>query len=89
MSQITINTPKINFNEILTFYPNYAKIKRKIVCHLCLLISIADIHDGNRFDFWCFNAPFSNISAISWRPVLVVEEARVPGETHRLWASNW
>jgi hypothetical protein len=26
-------------------------------------------------DFWCFNATFSNISAISWRPVLVVEEA--------------
>jgi hypothetical protein len=20
------------------------------------------------FDFWCFNATFSNISAISWRP---------------------
>jgi hypothetical protein len=27
-----------------------------------------------------FNAIFSNISAISWRPVLVVEEAGVPGE---------
>ena len=31
----------------------------------------------------------SNISAISWRPVLVVEEAGVPGENHRPWASNW
>jgi hypothetical protein len=27
------------------------------------------------FDFWCFNATFSNILAISWRPDLVVEEA--------------
>jgi hypothetical protein len=36
--------------------------------------------------FWCFNATFSNISAISWRPVLVVE---VAGENHRPWASNW
>ena len=27
-----------------------------------------------------FNATFSNISAISWRPVLVVEEAGVPEE---------
>ena len=27
-----------------------------------------------------FNATFSNISAISWRPVLVLEEARVPGK---------
>jgi hypothetical protein len=33
-------------------------------------------------DFLCFNATFSNISAISWRPVLVVEEARVPGQNH-------
>jgi hypothetical protein len=34
-------------------------------------------------DFWCFNVTFSNISAISWRPVLVVEEAEVPRENHR------
>jgi hypothetical protein len=31
-------------------------------------------------DFWCFNATFNNISAILWRSVLVVEEARVPRE---------
>jgi hypothetical protein len=35
------------------------------------------------------NATFSNISAISWQPVLVVEEAGVPGENHRPWASKW
>ena len=35
-----------------------------------------------RFDL-LFNATFSNISAISWRPVLVVEEAGLP------WANNW
>jgi hypothetical protein len=39
----------------------------------------------NILDFWCY-ATFSNISAISWRPVLVVEEA---GENHGPWASNW
>ena len=39
--------------------------------------------------FLVLNATFSNISAISWRPVLVVEEAGVPGENHRPWASNW
>jgi len=27
-----------------------------------------------------FNATFSNVSSISWRQVLVVEEAGVPGE---------
>jgi hypothetical protein len=32
------------------------------------------------FFFGVFNATFSNISAISRRPVLVVEEAGVPGE---------
>jgi hypothetical protein len=41
------------------------------------------------FEFLVFNATFSNISAISWRPVLVVEEAGVPGENQRPWASNW
>jgi hypothetical protein len=32
--------------------------------------------------FIVFNATFSNISAISLRPVLVVEEDGVPGENH-------
>ena len=36
-----------------------------------------------------FNATFNNISAISWRPVLMVEEAGVPGENPRPWASKW
>jgi cytochrome P450 len=30
-----------------------------------------------------FNATFTNISAISWRLVLLVEEIEVPGEKHR------
>jgi hypothetical protein len=29
-----------------------------------------------------FNATFNNISVISWRLVLLVEETRVPGENH-------
>ena len=33
--------------------------------------------------FIVVNATFSNISAISWQPVLVVEEAGIPGESHR------
>jgi hypothetical protein len=33
--------------------------------------------------FIVFNATFSNISAISWRPILVLEVAGVPGENHR------
>jgi hypothetical protein len=33
------------------------------------------------FNFWCFNATFSNIPTILWQSVLVVEEAGVPGES--------
>jgi hypothetical protein len=50
------------------------------------MIPLEDLID---FGFLVFNTTFSNISAISWRPVLVVEEAGVPGENHRSWASNW
>ena len=39
--------------------------------------------------FNVFNATFSNISAIYWRRVLVVEEAGVSGGNHRPWTSNW
>jgi hypothetical protein len=48
------------------------------------------MYEKKRFnDLLCFNTTFSNISAISWRPVLVVEEAAESGENHRPWASNW
>jgi hypothetical protein len=36
-----------------------------------------------------FNATFNNISAISWRSVLLVEETGVPEENHRPVASLW
>jgi hypothetical protein len=36
-----------------------------------------------------FNATFNNISVISWRSVLLVEETRVPGENHLPVASDW
>jgi hypothetical protein len=36
-----------------------------------------------------FNTTFSNISAISWQSVLLVEETGVPRENHRPVASHW
>ena len=36
-----------------------------------------------------FNATFNNISVISWRSVLLVEETGGPGENHRPAASHW
>jgi hypothetical protein len=35
-----------------------------------------------------FDATFNNISVISWRSVLLVEETGVPGEDHRPVASH-
>jgi hypothetical protein len=39
--------------------------------------------------FMVFNGTFNNISVISWRLVLLVEETRVPGENHWPAASHW
>ena len=36
-----------------------------------------------------FNTIFNNISAISWRSVLLVEETGGSGENHRPVASHW
>jgi hypothetical protein len=37
--------------------------------------------------FMVFNATFINISVISWRSVLLVEETRIPKENYRPVAS--
>jgi len=44
---------------------------------------------GVRVKVTIFNATFSNISAMPWWSVLLVEETRVPGENHRPVASQW
>jgi hypothetical protein len=36
-----------------------------------------------------FNATFNNISVISWRSVLLVEETGVLGDTHWPVSSHW
>jgi hypothetical protein len=41
------------------------------------------------FGFMVFNATFNNVSVISWRSVLLVEETGGPGENHRSVASHW
>ena len=50
---------------------------------------IVQIYDS-RFGFYgVFYVTFNNISAISWRSVLLVEATGVPGENHRPVASHW
>jgi len=53
--------------------------------HLSELMKIYKGLDGLGF---VYGATFNNISVISWRSVLLVEETRVPGENHRPVASH-
>ena len=62
---------------------------KEMLCVFMGQFSSTKLRKDDDFLFLVLNAAFSNISAISWRPVLVVEEAGVPGENHRPWASNW
>ena len=64
---------------------NWDNIKEDMIK---LSTDIQNQHEENSFCA-CFNATFSNISAISQRPDFVVKEAGVPGENQRLLASNW
>jgi len=52
--------------------------ERLIISLLCLFVCLM-----------VFNATFNNISVISWRSVLLVEETGGPGENHRPVASHW
>jgi hypothetical protein len=60
--------------------------------HLFIYLSIHLLKPQNvLYGLWfiAFNATFNNISVISWRSVLLVEETGVPGENHRSVASHW
>jgi hypothetical protein len=59
--------------------------------HMCLKFHLGPGGSMSYVDMGCFNATFSNISAISWQPVLVVEEAGIRGENHRsckFWSAD-
>jgi hypothetical protein len=45
-------------------------------------------NEGLGFGFMVFNATFNNISVISWRSVLLVEETGVPEENRLPVASH-
>jgi hypothetical protein len=56
---------------------------------LVSLLYVQVWHLSLRVSVMVFNATFNNISVISWRSVLLVEETGVPGENHRSGASHW
>jgi hypothetical protein len=71
----------------LNRHPYHTKLNR-VVRHLTVSSDSCEkrlkIQEGG---VMVFSAIFNNISAISWRPVLLVEENGVPGENHRPVAS--
>ena len=85
--------------KILNFklYINYIirehlKINKKFLIHTGHAINIVIIvSDCVIFEGWVmvFNATFNNISVRSWRSVLLVEETRVPRESHRHVTNHW
>ena len=48
-----------------------------------IIITTVTISCKYRVRVMMFNATFNNISAISWRSILLVDEIGVPGENHR------
>jgi hypothetical protein len=60
------------FSYLQSFY-NKADLRQYIkVCNKCKIMVVMVL-----------NATFNNISVISWRSVLLVEETGVPGENHQ------
>jgi len=58
-------------------------------CNLIFLFASVNISYWVRVRAMVLNATFNNISAISWRSVLLVEETGVTGENHRPSTSHW
>jgi hypothetical protein len=63
-------------------------IKMARLKHIIVLISTVLTATFELGWFMVLNATFNNISVITWRSVLLVEETRVPAENHRPVASH-
>jgi len=59
-----------------------------VCCSFTSLIWIEDDIAFERVEVMVFSATFNNISVLSWRPVLLLEETGVPGENQRPVASH-
>ena len=79
----------LNNNIMFVVLSLSAVSESKLFCRPMSLFVLSEL--DMLYLIWCtvLNATFINISAISWRTVLVVKQPRVPGEKHWPWASNW
>jgi hypothetical protein len=63
------------------FLRNY---KPKYYMYSCIIIKIIEVFSmKHRVRVVVFNATFNNISVLSWRSVLLVEETGIPEENYR------
>ena len=84
--RLSLNVIKVIFKSIscITYDRHTSNLKMKFYIQLNKQYKIAWFW----FGFMVFNATFNNISVISWRSVLLVEDIGVPGENHRPVTSN-
>jgi hypothetical protein len=61
---------KVALNTITLTLKSKSRPKKYVSCYI-------------KFRVIVFNATFNNISVISWKSVLLVEETGVPGEHHK------
>ena len=82
----------VNHLELVLSYCLSAPVKTRLVILLnrfCLFVCLFACLFACFFAcLMVFNATFNNISVISWRSVLLVEETGGPGENHRPIASH-
>ena len=81
-----------NFTDKLSIWPYrncvYFTVNRNDI--VCIVYAVHEIITRFRLRFTVFNATFNNISVISWRSVLFLEEIGVLGKkTHWPVESHW
>ena len=96
MKEIVVNLICINWNLSIVHTKIGPKelYYRHVLLYLYIYLSLNLLFDIIKFCsvfidwlmgmLMVFNATFNNISAKSWRSVLLVKETRVPGQNHAL-----
>jgi hypothetical protein len=70
----------INYNS---FIVTHLPFSINAIIQIHSYVTRNGVSSGGLVWFMVFNATFNNISVISWRSVLLVEEIGVPGENYR------
>ena len=90
---VTMKTTKIGFQQIKTNFQYKAcdTNTRSQVTRISNTIGmdLGNLHLNIRVILMVVSTTFNNISAISWRSILLVDETGGPRENHRPAANNW